>query len=497
MTAVSSGSDSREAIERWAVAPLASSIRAGSLRAIELLEHCRDRVEAADASLRAFVHLDWKSAEQEAAAVDRAVARGEELGPLAGIPFGVKDSENCAGMPTRHGSRLQDGAPAAGFDDPHVARLRAAGAIPIGKTALPEFMSGLLTESKAFGVTANPWNPEVTPGGSSGGSAAVVASGMVPFATGSDGGGSLRIPAAFCGLVGLKTSLGAIPLLERDVSMTNCEGVLTCDVASTALLVELMAGPIERDPVSYIGLTPVFRQDLSRRDLSGMRVAYAPFLGGAGAAPDVEASCREAFERVVTSESLSVIGAEVASGVDCEVLNMVFIGAGSANAWGVLAPGDLEVRSDEMTDYFADRMDRAGQVTMREFACYHLERDRLRARWTTWFDEIDAIMWPTVSTCDVPAGGPAPTVVSGQAFEGAAAVCPLTRIANLMGAPAVSVPVGFADNGVPIGMHVMTRFHADGLALRLGSALQAHEGPRRGWNDLEGSNGERRRSPSR
>ena len=192
----------------------AERIRNGTTTSRALTERCFDVIAARNPELNAFVHLDRDGALNAADHIDQAVARGEYLGPLAGVPFGVKDLENCAGMPTTKGSLWYKGRPAATADDLHVARLRAAGAIPIGKTAAPEFGTWAYTASPALGVTRNPWNPSQTPGGSSGGSTAAVSSGMVPFCTASDGGGSIRTPAGFTGLVGLKSTYGRIPGLR-------------------------------------------------------------------------------------------------------------------------------------------------------------------------------------------------------------------------------------------------------------------------------------------
>jgi aspartyl-tRNA(Asn)/glutamyl-tRNA(Gln) amidotransferase subunit A len=466
-----------EAIRTWSVPALARAVKSGDLRATQLLELCRERTEAHNAELRAFVYLDWPAARRAAEAADAAVARGQVTGPLAGVPFGVKDTEDCMGMPTEFGSLLRRGAAPAERDAPHVARLRAAGAIPVGKTATPEFMSGLLTESKATGVTRNPWNPAITPGGSSGGSAAAVAAGMVPFATGSDGGGSLRIPASYCGLVGFKTSLGAIPLLDREPSLTNCEGVLTCDVASTAVLIDVMAGPLDEDPVSYAGPPRGLEQATAGIDLTGLRVVYAPSLGGAGATQDIARVCADAAAKVVSAENLVNVPDAIDLGIDCEEMNDVFVGVGAANPWPSLPPGELRDHAELLSDYFLARLERAAQVSMELYGQYHERRQLLRAQWTRWFDVVDAVLLPTVSTCAVPAAGPPPHRVPGQRFEGPGAAAPLTRVANMMGVPSISVPVGVADNGVPIGFQVIGGFHRDALVLRLGQALQSQSGP--------------------
>src|SRR5205085_4404190 len=178
---------------------------------VGLLDECLEAIDRKNPELNAFVHLDPDLAHAAAERVDQAVARGEDPGPLAGVPFGVKDLENCAGLPTSHGSLLYKGRPPVDHDSIHVSRLRAAGAVPVGKTAAPEFGAIAYTSTPAWGTTRNPWNLERTPGGSSGGSAAAVAAGLVPFCTASDGGGSTRIPASFTGLYGFKASYGRIP----------------------------------------------------------------------------------------------------------------------------------------------------------------------------------------------------------------------------------------------------------------------------------------------
>ena len=189
-----------------------------------------------------FVVLDPDLARRAADDVDAAVARGEDPGPFAGVPFGVKDLEDCAGMPTSHGSLLYKDRPPVAEDSIHVARLRAAGAVPVGKTAAPEFGTVAFTHTKAWGTTRNPWDTERTPGGSSGGTAAAVAAGLVPFGTASDGGGSTRIPAAFSGLVGMKPSHGRIPHPPASTSQTSVYGALTTTVADAARHLDVVPG---------------------------------------------------------------------------------------------------------------------------------------------------------------------------------------------------------------------------------------------------------------
>src|SRR5437879_1590834 len=230
----------------------AAAIKEGRYTASALVERCIDEINEHNEALNAFVYTDFDSARATAEAIDAEIAagRGETLGPLAGVPFGVKDLENCAGLPTSHGSLLYKGRPPVDHDSIHVSRLRAAGAVPVGKTAAPEFGAIAYTSTPAWGTTRNPWNLERTPGGSSGGSAAAVAAGLVPFCTASDGGGSTRIPAAFTGLVGFKASYGRIPHEHAAASQTTCVGALTTTVADAAWHLDVAAGPDDRDRVS-------------------------------------------------------------------------------------------------------------------------------------------------------------------------------------------------------------------------------------------------------
>src|SRR5271155_4874907 len=282
------------------VADAAHRIRNGEESAASLTRRCLDAVANANTELNAFVHLDAERALAAAEIVDAAVAagRGQELGPLAGVPFGVKDLEDCAGMPTTRGSRWFANGPAKTVDSIHVARLRAAGAIAIGKTAAPEFGAWAYTASPLLGVTRNPWDVSRTPGGSSGGSSAAVSSGMVPFCTASDGGGSIRGPAAFTGLVGLRGAYGRIPTFgDTHLAQNAVVGCVTTTVTDTALLLDVMAGPDGRDRTCLPPPTGSYLEALGQLDLSGLRVAWSKDLGFAVLDPEVAAICERAAMR--------------------------------------------------------------------------------------------------------------------------------------------------------------------------------------------------------
>src|SRR5688572_22181863 len=258
---------------------VATAVRAGDRTAVEVLDACLAAVAAGNDALNAFVHVDEGLARASAEAVDAAVARGDDPGPFAGVPFGVKDLDDCAGMPTSHGSLIyKDRGPAA-TDSIHVARLRAAGGVPIGKTAAPEFGTLNFTKTKAWGITRNAWDPSRTPGGSSGGSAAAVAAGLVPVATASDGGGSTRIPAGFSGLVGLKPSHGRIPHPGPSGSQTAVHGMLTTTVADSARHLDITAGPHDDDRLSLPADGRRYEELIESLPVAGLRARWSVDLG--------------------------------------------------------------------------------------------------------------------------------------------------------------------------------------------------------------------------
>jgi len=229
---------------------LASLIRAKQLSPVELLEACLDRMEETEGTLNAWCGKRADVAMQEAKDIEARIAKDEDVWPLAGLPFGVKELDDLEGFPTTHGSKpYRDNYPDR--DSVEVERLRKAGAIALGKTNAPEFGYTAVTKNLLFGITRNPWNPERTPGGSSGGSSAAVSSGQVPFCTGSDGGGSIRIPSSWTGLYGMKVSQGRIPIAPRDMLPwidTAVHGPMVRTVRDAALYIDVTCGTHEADP---------------------------------------------------------------------------------------------------------------------------------------------------------------------------------------------------------------------------------------------------------
>src|SRR4249919_2047228 len=259
---------------------MVAAIRAQEISARELLDLHLARIAERNHQLTAIVSLDEERARAGAAEADAATARGEALGPLHGLPFAFKDTHEVAGWRTTYGSLLFADH-VSDTDDLVVARIRAAGAVPIGKTNVPEFAAGSHTFNTVFGTTLNPVDPTRSAGGSSGGAACALASGMVPLADGSDMGGSLRHPASFCGVVGLRPSLGRVPAwpLYNQWETTSVGGPMARNVGDLALLLSVMAGPDPRAPQALGDPGIVFAPPVTG-SLTGLRVAVAPDLGG-------------------------------------------------------------------------------------------------------------------------------------------------------------------------------------------------------------------------
>jgi aspartyl-tRNA(Asn)/glutamyl-tRNA(Gln) amidotransferase subunit A len=459
------------------VVDAAHRIRHGEESAASLVKQCLEAVAKADADLNAFVHLDAEGALAAAEIIDGAVAagRGDELGPLAGVPFGVKDLEDCAGMPTTRGSRWFADGPPKTVDSIHVARLRAAGAIPIGKTATPEFGAWAYTASPLWGVTRNPWDTSRTPGGSSGGSSAAVSSGMVPFGTASDGGGSIRTPAAFTGLVGLRATYGRIPTFgDTHLAQNAVVGCVTTTVADTALLLDVMAGPDGRDRTCLPPPTGSYREALDQLDLSGLRVAWSKDLGFAVVDPEVAAICEQAAVRFVSATGAVMIDRPIA--LDDYTLTYAYV-EGVDKFVGI----DRilwETRLDELDPLCAPAWTHLSGKTLPEAAAVESTRRRLVTEVAALFDDVDLLLTPMASVAPFAAEGPMPTEINGVEVHAGMSVV-LGFLASLVNLPALSVPAGLTSHGLPVGLQVTGPRFGEDLVLTAAARYQsAHPWPR-------------------
>ncbi|MCU1454783.1 MAG: putative amidase [Acidimicrobiales bacterium] len=453
---------------RESIEDLAGQVAHRHLSARELTAAALERIEATNDELNAFVAIDGDAAMRDAAAIDARIARGEDVGPLSGIPIGVKDTEDARGFPTTQGSLLlADAAPAAG-DSLLVERLRQAGCVVVGKTNTPELAWKADTENRLFGRTANPWSTERSAGGSSGGSAAAVAAGQVPLATGSDGGGSIRIPAALCGLTGMKPSLGRVPAGGRwppGWADLSSKGPITRRARDLGVVLDAVIGP---DPTDLRAL-PMPEQ--SWRDALDdlrppRRVIWSPTVGYAKVDADVLAVC----ERAITV--LEDLGTEVVRVDDVFEKD-------PAMPWLTLAMvanlrtiedlvGDDKSLWDQLDDglasmlrWISDRATATDVVRAQDVA------HRLNLRLVDLFHQAPFLLTPTVA-------GQTPFVGEQGRIDGIEDVAwvAFTYPFNLTRSPAGTVCAGFTGDGMPVGLQVVGPQHGDAAVLRLLALLE-------------------------
>jgi aspartyl-tRNA(Asn)/glutamyl-tRNA(Gln) amidotransferase subunit A len=448
-------------------AELAAAVRTGARSAVAVVEECLELIEERNGAINAFACVAPDLARCAARAVDAVVARGEDPGPLAGVPFGVKDLEDCAGMPTRYGSLAFRDNPPALTDSLHVARLRAAGAVPVGKTTTPELGTLPYTSTEGWGVTRNPWDLSRSPGGSSGGSAAAVAAGMVTFATSTDGGGSTRIPAAWSGLVGHRPSYGRIPNLGPSPSQTIVAGVHTTTVADSARCLDVAAGPDNRDRASLPVPGIVYEEAIESFDVEGLRARWSPDLGFAGVDPEVAAVTRAATESLAEAADLDL---------DTTPVNIAdpvraYLRCTAPDLWMLVEAGSWPAIKDLLGAEVGDILSRTEHATVRQLIQALRSRAEVEKTTATVFDDVDVLITPTVAVPPIPAEGPVPDRIDGQAVPALMALR-FTMPASLCWNPACSVPAGFTSDGLPVGLQIVGRRHHDHVVLRLARILE-------------------------
>jgi Asp-tRNA(Asn)/Glu-tRNA(Gln) amidotransferase A subunit family amidase len=443
---------------------VAEAVRSGERRAVEVLDEALAAIAAGNEGLGAFVHVDEGLARAAAEAVDAAVAAGRDPGPFAGVPIGVKDLEDCAGMPTTRGSLAFAGRGPVAEDSIHVARLRAAGAVPVGKTAAPEFGTLNFTKTKVFGVARNPWDTACTPGGSSGGSAAAVAAGLVPVATASDGGGSTRIPASFCGLVGFKPSHGRIPHPGPPGSETAVYGLLTTTVADSARHLDVAAGPDDRDRFTLPRPLVSYESEIDSLPVDGLRARWSPDMGFARSDPEVRTVAEKAARELADAAGL-VLDDEPVVLTDPV---RTWLGAGSLDLWLSLEEGMWPGVADDLTRYSRSVLEQTEDYPVPRVAAAARRREQLVLDTARLFGEVDVLITPTTAVPAFAAEGPPPDVIDGEpARPLGASATPYTMLANLCWNPAVSVPAGRTAEGLPVGLQIMAARHHDEIPLRL------------------------------
>ena len=445
---------------------LARRIRAGELSPVEVVENSLARIDEVNPSLNCFCFTYPEEALEKARAAEQAVADGKPLGALHGVPVAIKDLTPTKGKRTTLGSFSHEHH-VPDRDAAIVDKLLGAGAIMVGKTTTPEFAYSSYTESPLWGITRNPWNPARSPGGSSGGSAAAVASGCVPFAEGSDMGGSVRIPAALCGIAGLKPSFGRIPfdILPSQFDQISHFGPLARTVGDVALFLSVAQGPDERDiqtlkPALDIPIPPP-------TDLSGMSLALCPDLGYYALHPDVEANCRAA------AEALKEAGAEIH---EVTLPWSPAINQAWYAHWGVYLAAFfghlLEDWRDRMDPNVVALMDAGLAMSAVEFKRLEFIRTEQWQALAPVLETHHALLCPTMALPANPVGtGDEDYQADGT--DGLYHGYDMTEIFNFVSqCPAFSVPSGFAADGLPTALQIVGRRFDDNGVLRIGAALE-------------------------
>ncbi|CAL9295941.1 Acylamidase [Streptomyces sp. SudanB148_2056] len=441
---------------------LTDGYRKGEFGPVEVTRAALRRAEEIQPEVNAFVRLLADDALERAAASEERWRRGEQLGPLDGVPVTVKDILLLRGAPTLKGSRTIDPVGRWDEDAPSAARLRERGAVFLGKTTTPEFGWKGVTDSPLSGVTRNPHDPTRTAGGSSGGAAAAVALGAGPLALGTDGGGSVRIPAAFCGIFALKPTYGRVPLYPASAFGTLAHvGPMTRDAADAALLMDAIAAPDSRD---WSGLPPApgpFSEALGG-GVRGLRVAFSPSLGGqVRVDPGVAAVVRRAVER------LAGLGAYVEE-TDPDLADPVeaFHALWFAGAARVTQALGREQR-ERLDPGLREIVRAGGRLSALDYLAAVDVRMDLGRRMGRFHETYDLLVTPTLPVTAFEAGAEVPRGSGHRRWTG---WTPFTYPFNMTQQPAASVPVGLAD-GLPVGLQLVAARHRDDLVLRAAHAL--------------------------
>ena len=465
---------------------LAQKVRDKELSPVEVVQAALARMDALEPTLHAFCTPTPDLALETARNLEWSIMAGESVGPLAGVPIGIKDLVCTKGIRTVSGSvAYKDFVPEE--DDVVVERLKDAGAIILGKTNVPEFGYSAVGHNPVFETTRNPWNPDLTPGGSSAGSGAAVASGMGPFAIGSDGGGSVRIPSAHCGLYGMKASMGRVPLYpgardERYPGVSSWEGLehigpMSRTVADAALMLSVIAsGPDYRDRHSLPA--PEFDWTASLHGgLKGLRVAYSLDWGYAAVDPRV---------RKIVTDAAAVFERDL--GCHVEEAHPGFEDP-RPSFWGLVAlESDLRGMR-ELADRFPGQMTPHLEEMVRrpwtaeEFTDAVMGRKAVVNKMWKFMRNYDLLLTPTLAVPPFPIHIQGPEKIDGRAvepFEWLAFTFPM----NMTGQPAASIPAGWTEDGLPVGLQIIGRHLDDPMVLRASAAFEAAQPWRHRWPQM-------------
>ena len=446
---------------------LAQAIRSKKVSSLEATENFFQRIGQLDSQLNSYLTLCQEQALSDARAADDAVQRGSELGPLHGVPISIKDLELTKGVTTTMGSAIfRDRVP--DMDSIVVERVKASGAIILGKTNTPEFGQSGTTESKLGEPCRNPWNTERTPGGSSGGAASALAAGLCTVSMGTDGGGSIRIPASFSGVFGIKPTQGRVPRYggygRPSANHFSQSGPITRTVADSALLLQVVAGPDTRDVNSIRQPTPDFSAGLNA-GVQGMKIAWSSDFGYAAVDPEVVE---------ITKQSAMLFAGLGATMQDANLkLDDPF-----DPFWNVFATAAytsyghlLEQHRDDFSDYGLKSIEHGQSMTGADMSRAIHEVDRLGRRMEEFFDDFDLLLSPTMAVPAFPIDQ-RPSVIGGRTVEPFWGFLPFTYLINITGQTAASIPCGYSADGMPIGLHIIGPRGSEAKVLQAAAAFE-------------------------
>ncbi|MBD8868618.1 amidase [Nocardioides sp. MJB4] len=454
---------------------MAAALRAREISARELLELHLDRIAERNPELNAIVSLDEERARASAAQADEALAAGREPGPLHGLPFAVKDTHNVKGWRTTFGSPLlADNVP--DHDDLLVERIRGAGAVLVGKTNVPEFAAGSHTFNTVFGTTLNPHDPTRSAGGSSGGAACSLAAGMTPLADGSDMGGSLRNPASFCGVVGLRPSLGRVPgwPAANQWESLSVGGPMARNVADVALLLSVLAGPDPRVPLALgePGATFAPPADGSLGgSLAGLRVGFSLDLGGAFEVDSEVAAVTESAAAVLSGAGARVTAAHPDLGEADDTFRTL-------RAWHFQATFGalLAEHPDQFKQALADNIRAGEHLTGADVARAYIQRTTLAERMRLFFVDHDVLVLPVSQVPPFASDAEFPTAINGRPMTTYLDWMRSAYLITVTGCPAISVPAGRTRDGLPVGVQIVAPHGAERRLLQVAEAFEREVG---------------------
>jgi len=447
---------------------LARMIRAKDVSPVDVVDAVLARIDAVNPTINAYVTITGEQARAAARTAEAGTAHGGTVGPLHGVPYSLKDLTPTKGIRTTSGSKIfEHNVPQE--DALLVERLRAAGAILVGKTNTPEFGCKPFTDNRVFGTTRNPWALDRSAGGSSGGAAAAVASGLAPIAEGSDLAGSIRHPSAWCGVVGFKPTQGRIARYPNVAGWNamSTNGPITRTVADAALMFSVLVGPDDRDPLSLPHTGEHWAALPDRASVKGLRVAWTPDLGGAAAVDPEVASVCETAARAFAELGATVDGASPEVGDIMEPFLALNVCVRVATVGKYLAQW-----REQMDPILVKRLDLSQGLTPEQIGQAEVARTAYHHRLRRFFERYDLLVLPTTSTPATPLAAPLPETIAGRPITQHLDTLIPTFAFNLSAYPAITVPCGRTKAGLPVGLQIVAGWRQDARVLTAAACFE-------------------------